>query len=252
MRVALVGTGQMGQAVAEVAEERGHDICARFNSRRPLREAGGPEALGGAEVVIDFSLPAVALENIKQYCAWDCAAVIGTTGWYDHLSEVRNQVQASRAAVLYAPNFSLGVTLLKRALESVAPLLDALPDFDAYIHEVHHVRKADSPSGTALMLADVLVDHLRRKTRVETETQHEQIDGEALHVTAARAGDVYGRHRVGIESPYDELTLAHGAKNRKGFAFGAVRAAEWLPEKQGLFTLDDVLAEWLQTAPAPD
>ncbi len=252
MRLALVGTGQMGQAVAEIARERGHEIASRFNSERPLLKASGPEACGEADILIDFSLPDLAPDHIRRYCEWDCAAVIGTTGWYGELSQVGEWVEASSAGLLYAPNFSFGVTLLRRALEGVAPLLEALPDFDAYVHEVHHTRKADSPSGTALMLADILLEHLSRKKRVETETQHEPIDDGALHISSTRVGGVYGRHEVGFDSPYDELRLIHAAKNRRGFAFGAVRAAEWMPGKRGLFTLEDVLAEWPKTTSSTD
>ena len=148
-------------------------------------------------------------------------------------------------SVLYAPNFSLGVAVLVHALRSVTPLLEKLPEYDAYVHELHHTRKVDSPSGTALLLANVLVDGLSRKTRVEPETQHERIASEALHVTSTRVGGVVGHHTVGLDSPYDQIQLVHEAKSRQGFAFGAVRAAEWLPGKKGLFTLDDVLKDWL-------
>lgn len=246
MKIALVGTGQMGQAVAAQAEARGHTVVARFNTQRPLLAAPDASALAGADVVIDFSLPSVARDHLLRYCEWGAAAVVGTTGWYGALDEVRRGVEASRAAILYAPNFSLGVAVLVRALQAVAPLLDALPEYDAYVHEVHHTRKVDSPSGTALLLGRVLVDGLSRKTHIEAETQHARIDPAALHVTSTRAGSVVGHHTVGVDSPFDQLRFVHEAKGREGFAFGAVRAAEWLPGRRGLFTLDDLLADWLK------
>lgn len=235
----------MGQAVERIAGERGHEVVARFNSSSPLLQAAGPAELNGADVVIDFSRPELALGHIERYCQWGRPAVIGTTGWYDGMDAVRKQVGQSEAAILYAPNFSLGIAILVYALRSVTPLLDKLPEYDAFIHELHHARKLDSPSGTALMLADILVDGLARKTDVETETQHGRIRPEALHVTSTRVGSVVGQHTVGFDSPYDQVTLVHEARNRQGFAFGAVRAAEWLPGRKGLFTLDDVLNEWL-------
>ena len=238
----------MGQAVSDVAEERGHQITVRFNSDNPLAEASRSDLYGEADVAVDFSLPDIAVDHIKRYCEWDGPAVIGTTGWYDHLPQVQSWVAESAAGVLYAANFSVGVLLLRRALEGVAPLLNALPDYDAYIHESHHRRKADSPSGTALMLAEVLLDNVERKEYVEREAQHQRINEEALHVTSTRVGEVFGRHEVGLDSTYDNLKLSHSAKNRTGFAFGAVRAAEWLRGKQGLFTLEDVVAEWLEDA----
>lgn len=244
MKLALVGTGQMGEAVEVLATERGHEIAARFNSDEPLLEAD-PSRLDAVDAAIDFSLPSLAVDHIDKYCRWGVPAVIGTTGWYERLAEVKEQVAAHDATVLYAPNFSLGVALLVRALRAVGPLLENLPEYDAFIHETHHVRKLDSPSGTATMLAGILVDALTRKTRIETETQHGRINNEALHVTSTRVGGVFGKHTIGLDSPFDSLELIHEAKNRRGFAFGAVRAAEWLVGRSGLFTLDDVLEDWV-------
>lgn len=249
MNIALVGTGQMGQAVARLAPKRDHRITARFDSDAPLTAYASdarPEALDAVDVAIDFSLPSVALDHIERYCAWGVPAVVGTTGWYDNMEQVEAWVTQHNAALLYAPNFSIGVALLKRALQAVAPLVDALPDYDAFVHEMHHTKKVDSPSGTAEMLAQVLVDGLARKTHVDPETQHDRIDPDALHVTATRAGSTFGEHTVGLDGPFDRIELAHRAKTRDGFAFGALRAAEWLPERTGLFTLEAVLTDWVQ------
>ena len=189
----------MGRAVEVLALERGHDVVARFNTEQPLSAAEDGSALHGADVVIDFSLPALALGHIKQYCRWNQNAVVGTTGWYEGL------------------------------------------EYDVAVHEAHHTGKADSPSGTALLLSRVLLDGLSRKTHLETETQHQPIDPHALHVTSSRRGSVFGEHTVYLDSPFDAMAFSHQAKNRKGFAFGALKAAEWLPGRQGLFTLDDLL-----------
>lgn len=242
MKLALVGTGQMGTAVEALALERGHDIAGRFNSDEPLLDADA-SALEDVQVAIDFSLPSLAADHIERYCRWGVPAVIGTTGWYERLDAVQGWVDEYEGSILYAPNFSLGVAVLVRALRAVTPLLEELPEYDAFVHEIHHVRKLDSPSGTASMLAGILVDGLSRKTRVETETQHGRIDEDALHVTSSRAGGVFGKHTIGLDSPFDTLELIHEAKNRQGFAFGAVRAGEWLNGKKGLFTLDDFLGE---------
>mgnify|MGYP002761268320 FL=1 len=244
MNIALVGTGQMGQAVADVAPDRGHDITCRFDSSRPLTGAS-PDNLRDVDVAIDFSLPSVALPHIQRYCHWHQPAVIGTTGWYDHLDDVRELVDEHDAGLLYAPNFSLGTAVLQRALAAVAPLIDQLEDYDAFVHEMHHTQKVDSPSGTAEMLGRTLVERLGRKSRVETEAQHDRIDPEALHVTSTRCGSVFGEHTVGFDGSFDRVELSHSAKSRAGFAYGAVRAAEWLDGRTGLFTLDDVLDDWL-------
>ena len=244
MRIALVGTGQMGSTVERLAGERGHDVVARFDVDRPLSEAN-PDALSGADVAIEFSLPDAVPGNVRRYCEAGVPAVIGTTGWYDALDDVREMVASSDTALLYAPNFSLGIALVVRALRGVMPLLNRLPEYDVFVHEVHHVRKVDSPSGTALLLGRTLLDGLDRKQRIETETQHGRIDPEALHVTSSRAGTVFGEHSVGIDSAFDRIAISHEARGREGFAFGALRSAEWLIGKKGMFTLDDVLADWV-------
>jgi 4-hydroxy-tetrahydrodipicolinate reductase len=244
MNIALVGTGQMGQAVSQVAPARGHEVVARFDSERPFLDAD-PSALDDVDVAVDFSLPDLAFDHIRQYCEWQQPAVVGTTGWYEELETVDGLVGEHEASLLYAPNFSIGVSIVRRALEAVTPLLNELDDYDPFVQELHHTNKVDSPSGTAQMLGDLIVEGLDRKEYVEPETQHQRIDSDAVHVTSTRAGSVYGEHTVTFDGPYDQISVEHRAKNRRGFAAGAVRAAEWLPGRQGLFTLEDVLRDWL-------
>lgn len=244
MKLALVGTGQMGQTVAKVATDRAHEVAVRFNSDRPFLDADR-DALAHVDAAIDFSLPSLALPHLRRYCEWQLPVVMGTTGWYDVLDEVRALVERHEASVLYAPNFSIGVAVLSRALDRATQLMDELDDYDAFVHEMHHTKKVDSPSGTARMLGEQLVAGLERKDHVEPEAQHRRIDPTAVHVTSTRAGTVFGEHTVGFDSPYDRLSFRHRAKNRRGFAVGALRAAEWLIGRAGLFTLDDVLDDWL-------
>lgn len=244
MKLALVGTGQMGQAVGEVAVDRGHEIVARFDSNRPLLKAS-PSEIEDVDVAVDFSLPSLALDHIERYCEWQQPAVVGTTGWYEHTDSVAELVAKHDASLLYAPNFSLGVAVLRRALSAVLPIIDELTEYDPFVRETHHTKKVDSPSGTAQMLGGLIVEGLERKDHVETEAQHQRIDASALHVTSTRAGTVFGTHEVGFDGPYDHLAVRHRAKNRRGFAAGAVRASEWLRGRQGLYRLEDVLHEWL-------
>ena len=241
LTLALVGTGRMGQAVAAVAAERGHAVVARFDADAPLLDARDASALNGAAVAVDFSDPSVALAHVERYADWGVRAVVGTTGWTADLDRVRARVEAGGGALVWAPNFSLGVALVVRALRGMMPLLDRLEDYDAYVHEVHHTAKLDSPSGTALRLAEELVAGLARKTRVEPETVHGRIDAAALHVTSTRAGHVFGEHTVGLDSAVDQIEIVHRAKDRRAFASGAVASAEWVVGRAGLFTLDDVL-----------
>ena len=246
LKIALVGTGRMGQAVEAVVADSPHAIVARFDAAHPLADVRDPDAdLNGADLAIDFSTPDVALDHLHQYCFWGLDAVVGTTGWYDDLAKVEGWVEEGQNGLLYAPNFSLGVAVLVRALRGALPLLDRLADYDPWVHEIHHTGKVDSPSGTALMLADELLDGLSRKTRIEPEEQHGRIDADALHVSSTRAGHVFGEHTVGFDSPVDQLQFRHVAKGREAFAAGAVRAAAWVHGRTGLFTLDDMLADWM-------
>jgi len=244
MKLALVGTGQMGQAVAAEATHGPHEIVVRFNSTRPFLDAERP-ALDEVDVAVDFSLPSLAVPHLRRYCEWRLPAVMGTTGWYDELKEVHSLVEQHDASVLYAPNFSIGVAVLSRAVDRVTDLMDELDEYDAFVQELHHTKKSDSPSGTARMLGEQLVNGLARKDHVDAETQHQRIDPAAVHVSSARAGTAFGEHTVGFDSPYDRIALRHRAKNRRGFAAGALRAAEWLQGQTGLFTLDDVMDDWL-------
>lgn len=244
LRIALAGTGRMGRAVEALVDAGGsHQIVARFDERRPLLDLRDPDELQGADVVVDFSAPDVALDHIHRYCFWGIDAVIGTTGWYDDLPRVEEWVEEGQNGLLYAPNFSLGVAALVRALRGALPLLDRLAEYDPYVHEVHHIGKVDSPSGTALLLANTVLDGLARKHRLAVETQHGRIDPAELHVTSTRAGAVFGEHTVGFDSEVDQITLRHVAKGREAFASGALRAAEWLRGRTGLFTLDALLAD---------
>ena len=246
MNIALVGTGRMGQAVEAALDPRVHTVVARFDEAHPLGDVRDPEdELGGADVAIDFSAPEAALDNLHQYCFWGLDAVVGTTGWYDEIGKVEGWVEEGQNGVLYAPNFSLGVAVLVRAIRGALPLLDKLEAYDAFVHEAHHTGKVDSPSGTALLLADELLAGLERKSRIEPEAQHGRIDAEALHVSSTRAGAIFGEHTVGFDSDVDQLLFRHTAKGRAGFAVGAVRAAGWVHGRRGLFTLDDMLADWV-------
>lgn len=245
MRIALIGTGQMGSTVERLAGDLGHEVVARFDVDRPLAAESDRDALNDADVAIEFSLPDAVIGNVHRYCEWGIPAVVGTTGWYDSIDEVRGIVSESGGTLLYAANFSLGIALVVKALQAMTPLLDRLPEFDVFVNEVHHVRKVDSPSGTALLLGNTLLNGISRKRRLETETQHARIDPDALHVSSTRAGTVFGEHTVGIDSQFDRISLTHMAKGREGFAFGAIRAAEWLRGRKGLYTLDDLLKDWI-------
>ena len=244
MRIALIGTGKTGAAVDRLAESHGHTVVTRFTSQYPLLDASIQD-LNQAEIAIDFSRPDLAIPHIERYCSWGIRSIIGTTGWYDELARVEQCVEKSDSGVLYAANFSIGVAIAAHLAEAAAKLVDVLPEFDASIHETHHRLKLDSPSGTALHLANLVLNQIQRKKAIETETQHQKINPDALHVTSARTGYVFGKHDIILDGPFDAITITHEAKGRDGFASGALRAAEWLRGRRGLYTIDDCIRDWI-------
>lgn len=232
----------MGKEVEAVAKEKGIKILKIFTEQNNIGSLGiTPEALEGVDVCIDFSTPTVVLENIRAVARCGKNMVVGTTGWYDRLEDVKKLVKESKIGFLYASNFSLGVNLFQQLVADASHLFAKYHEYDVAVSETHHNRKADSPSGTALSLASIILQHFRRKTEVLTETTHETIEPHKLHVTSTRVGSVTGKHVVLFDSECDSIELIHTAKNRRGFALGAVVAAEWLKGKKGFFTMKDVI-----------
>lgn len=250
MKIALVGYGRMGRAVEEVATARGHEVVARIDVEEN-RDGGGltTDRLAGAEVAVEFTVPDAAPANLSRLAACGVDAVCGTTGWYGRLNEVRAAVESAGTGLLFAPNFSLGVQVLFRLTRLAARLCERLEEYDPYVLEVHHRLKLDHPSGTAVALAEILLEEVSRKARWELAPGSScgpgagAVDPSILQVAAVRAGANSGVHVVGLDSPDDRLELRHEARGRTGFARGAVAAAEWIRGRKGVFTLDDMLEE---------
>ena len=236
MRIALIGFGKMGREIESVAREQGETIACVFDIDRLV----SPEALVDAnvDVCIEFSTPTAVVDNIRAAIQAKCDIVVGTTGWDSHLSEFRNTVKES--GLLYASNFSLGMNYFFRIVKRAAELMNHAPDYDPYVHELHHRQKVDSPSGTALTLARILIDGIDRKEGILTTPPEGKIKPEMLHVSSTRAGTIAGTHKVGFDSEADVIELSHVAKTRRGFALGALTAARWLRGRKGIYTMDDV------------
>jgi 4-hydroxy-tetrahydrodipicolinate reductase len=234
MRIALIGYGKMGHEIEAAALEQGETIAGTFDIGNPVDAA----SLADADVCIEFSTPQTVLQNIRVAIEAKKDIVVGTTGWYERLPEIRPMVKDS--GLLYSPNFSIGVNMMFRVVSAAAEMMNNAAGYDPFIHEWHHRQKADSPSGTALKLAEILLAKMERKKKIEGEKVDGKIDPAALHVSSTRVGTVPGTHIVGFESDADSLEIKHVAKTRRGFALGAVRAAQWLKGKKGVFTMDDV------------
>jgi 4-hydroxy-tetrahydrodipicolinate reductase len=234
MKIALFGFGKMGREIDAVAREQGDIIAQVFEVENPVRR----EALHDIDVCIDFSTPEAVVSNIRVAAEAERDIVVGTTGWSEHLPEIRQLVKNS--GLLHSSNFSLGMNYFFRIVRCAAELMNGAGGYDPYIHEIHHSQKVDSPSGTALTLARILVERIERKKEILSSASLGKIGPEFLHVTSTRAGAVAGTHTVGFDSEADLIELQHVAKTRRGFALGALTAARWLRGKKGIYTMDDV------------
>jgi 4-hydroxy-tetrahydrodipicolinate reductase len=234
MKIALIGFGKMGREVDAVARERGDEVVRVFEIDDPVR----PDLLGDADVCIEFSAPEAVLTNIRAAIAAQKDIVVGTTGWYRHLPEIRPSVTES--GLLHSANFSLGMNIFFRLVKRAAELMNNSHGYDPFVHEIHHRQKVDSPSGTALRLGEILVNNIDRKQNILTRPPDGAIAPGTLHVSSTRAGTLAGTHIVGFDSDADLIELQHIAKNRRGFALGALAAAHWLRGRKGVYTMDDV------------
>lgn len=234
MRIALIGYGKMGHEIELAAREQGETVVKTFDIGNPVDVA----SLSDVDVCIEFSTPQTVLQNIRVALEARKDIVVGTTGWYDQIPEIRKSVKES--GLLYSPNFSIGVNIVFRLARMAAELMNNAPQYDPYIHELHHRQKVDSPSGTALKLGEILLEKIDRKKRLETHALDRRIDPEELHVSSTRTGTFAGTHTIGFDSDADLIEITHTAKTRRGFALGAVRAAQWLKGRKGVFTMDDV------------
>lgn len=231
MKIALVGYGKMGKIIDEIATHRNHEIVARLN------ESPNSENLNNADVVIEFSNPEVAFNNIKTCLENKIPVICGTTGWLDQKSEIEKIAAENKTSFLYGSNFSLGVNLFFALNEKLADLMKNFPDYNIQLEEIHHIHKKDAPSGTAISLAEGII---KNDNRFEGWKLDETRDKE-LGIFAIREDEVPGTHSVFYRSEVDEIEIKHTAYSRNGFALGAVIAAEWIQGKTGNFSMKDVL-----------
>ena len=227
MRIVIVGDGKMGRAVAGLAKARGHTIQAMIGRDENVGgHALTPENLEGADVAVEFTRPDAAPANLERLIEAGIPAVTGTTGWLEQLPRISALVERRGGALLHAANFSLGVHLFLRAAEDLARRFAGRPEFDAFILEEHHAAKVDAPSGTARQLQ-------RRSAAADP--------ARPFAITSVRAGTTPGTHLLAYDGPHERVTLAHVARSREGFAAGALAAAEWLPGRPGVHTVEDML-----------
>lgn len=235
MNIALIGYGKMGKAIEAIALDKGHQVGLRADSKTPVTI----NELKKHEVVIEFTNPHACVANIELCLKAGVPVVVGSTGWYHRFDEVQKMVEHYQGALLHATNFSIGVNLFFSFNAYVARVMSRYPQYDVNVHEVHHTQKLDAPSGTAITTAETIVKNHNTKTKWVHGTTPQAAD---LLITHERIDNVAGTHVVNYTSEIDDITLTHTAHNRKGFASGAVMAAEWIKGKKGIFTMKDVLS----------
>lgn len=236
MKIALIGYGKMGREIERIARERGHEIVSIIDIDNQ-EDFDSPGFLS-ADAAIEFTRPETAYENYKKCFERKIPVVAGTTGWLQHLDEIKSVCQSDGQTFFYASNYSIGVNIFFAVNKYLAKIMNHYPEYDVCMEEIHHIHKLDSPSGTGITLAEGIIDNIdRKKSWKEAETGAP----EDLLIHAKREGEVPGIHEVIYESSVDTIRIKHDAKSRVGFALGAVVAAEYINGKKGFLTMDDML-----------
>jgi 4-hydroxy-tetrahydrodipicolinate reductase len=235
MKIALIGTGKMGQAIEQLAIGRGHEIVLKLNHENI--DSFNNEEFKSADVAIEFTRPDAAIGNLKRCLAANIPVVCGTTGWYNELNQITDLFNNENGSLVYASNFSVGVNMMFELNRILAKWMQSHQEYNVSLSEIHHIHKLDKPSGTAVTLASGIIENNNHYTNWALDHKNEN----AIYIDAQREPDVIGTHDVKWESPIDIIQLHHHAKSRDGFALGALHAAEWIVGKKGVYTMKDIL-----------
>lgn len=235
MNILLLGYGKMGQAIEKILLERGHNISGKITAE--TTNALTKDVWDETDVVIEFSSPEAAFSNIQLCLENNKPVVSGTTGWLHKKDEVIRLTQQYDGTFFYASNFSIGVNIFFRINRYLAQIMEHNPDYDVSMKEIHHTEKKDSPSGTAITLAEGIINELSRKSSWSEDAK----SSDKVFIASERTGDVPGTHAVIYDSEIDTIEIKHEAKSRKGFALGAVLVSEWIKDKKGVLSMDDFL-----------
>jgi 4-hydroxy-tetrahydrodipicolinate reductase len=237
MKLALIGYGKMGKTIEEIALQRNHEIILKIDVDNLADFTA--ENLSKADAAIEFTGPHSAFENVKKVLSFGVPLVCGSTGWLEKMDEIKKLLADKNGAFLYASNFSIGVNIFFELNKKLAALMAPHPDYEINIKEIHHTQKKDAPSGTAITLAEQILESNKRKKRWVNENSDNVED---LEIISERIDPAPGTHIVKYSSTVDDIEIIHTAHSRKGFALGAVMAAEFIKGKKGLFSMKDVLA----------
>lgn len=235
MNIALIGYGKMGKEIEAIALKRNHKIV--LHVEKDNADLVTEQDLQKADVAIEFTTPHTVVDNIKKCIEAGLPMVVGTTGWYDHFPEIEKLCKKKNSALFYATNFSVGVNLFFKVNKFLAELMNKYNEYDVSMEEIHHIHKLDKPSGTAITLAQQVIEKMDRKKNWSLTDKGK----DTLFIRDIREGEVPGTHIIKYHSEVDDIEIMHKAHNRKGFALGAVIAAEFLAGKKGIYTMDDII-----------
>jgi 4-hydroxy-tetrahydrodipicolinate reductase len=235
MKIALIGYGKMGKEIEAIAIQRGHEVVVKVN--RDVAATLTDNELLEADVAIEFSTPNVVVDNIKRCFNIGLPIVVGTTGWYEQFDNIKQTCVEKNATLFHATNFSLGVNLFFKLNTYLAELMNKYTEYDVSMEEIHHIHKLDKPSGTAITLANQILQNIERKKNWSIDSKEK----ETLFIQDVREGEVPGTHVIKYHSAIDDIEIMHKAHSRKGFALGAVIASEFLKDKKGMYTMRDII-----------
>ena len=243
MKIAIIGYGNMGHEIEKAAIARGIAVKSIIdpNEKNATHAEINEKSVRDVDVCIDFTSPKSALGNAEKISKLGKNIVIGTTGWYGDIGKIRNIAKKSDTGIIYSPNFSVGINVFLRIVENAARLINRIEDYDIYGYELHHSKKIDSPSGTAKSIGGILIKNIKRKNELLYDKIDRKIKPNELHFASVRAGSIPGTHVVGFDSQADTIELKHTARNREGFALGAIMAAQWIKNKKGFYNFNDVV-----------
>ncbi len=231
MNIAIIGYGKMGHIIEKIALDKGIDVKAKID---PIAEDAtykeiNEEALKDVDVCIEFTAPDASVENIKKIATLKKNIVVGTTAWYDGIEEAKKAVEENDVGLIYSPNFSIGVNIFFGLAKYISEIMNSFNDYEVKMTEAHHIHKKDAPSGTAKKIAEIIKENISRV--------------EDIDIKSIREGEIPGTHTVNFESEADVIKLEHEAKGREGFAIGAIMAAEWIKDKRGFYSIEDMMKE---------
>lgn len=237
MKIALIGYGKMGKTIEKEARERGHEIVLAIDK---INEDYSANDLKESDIAIEFTQPEAAVKNIYNCFEAGIPVVVGTTGWYGDFDEVKKKCEEANGTLFTATNFSIGVNITFAINQYLAKIMNGQPSYKVSMSETHHTQKLDAPSGTAITLAEQIINEHKEYNKIGLAGRDNIIE-KTLPITSHRIDDVPGIHEVMYKNEIDEITIKHSAYSRKGFGLGAVVAAEWTVDKKGVFTMSDML-----------